>query len=30
MTAAEYMDEQSIIGKITKENGTMLVENKIR
>jgi len=30
MTATEYMGEQSIIDKITKENGTMLVENKIK
>ena len=30
MTAAEYMGEQSMIDKITKENGTKLVENKIR
>jgi predicted metallo-beta-lactamase superfamily hydrolase len=30
MTAAEYMGEQSMIDKITKENETMLVENKIK
>ena len=30
MTVAEYMGEQSMIDKITKENETMLVENKIR
>ena len=30
MTATEYMGEQSIIDKITEENETMLVENKIR